>query len=122
MCNMKEVPCSDKHTENYQPTLQRSALQSLLASFSSLFWFSGLRFTVVVQRQFQQHQAAVFSNKKKTKQNTVHYLPSSKQQTDRCVSLLSLSHKLYKSNGSVALPPSGQTNSIYTGLKSKSSK
>ncbi len=42
LCNVKGVPGSDEPTENYHPTLQfPSALRSILASFSSLFWFSG---------------------------------------------------------------------------------
>lgn len=36
----KGVPLSDESTENYHPTLQfPSALQSIVASFSSFFWF-----------------------------------------------------------------------------------
>lgn len=39
--NVNGVMSSDKPTENHHPTLQfPSALQSFLASFSSLFWLS----------------------------------------------------------------------------------
>ncbi len=41
MRNVKGVTCSDKPTKNHPPTLQLpSALQSFLASFSSLFGFT----------------------------------------------------------------------------------
>lgn len=62
--NVKRVIRSDESTENYHTT---SALQSILASFSRLFWF--YNFTVLVhfhcsqQPCFQKQQAAVFSEK-----------------------------------------------------------
>lgn len=55
-CNVKGITHTEKPTENYHQTLQfLSALQSVLASFSSLFWC--YRPTAV----FQQHRAAVYS-------------------------------------------------------------
>ncbi len=49
MANVEGVACRDKTTYDYRLTLQfSSALSSVLASFSSLFWFSG-DFTVLVQ-------------------------------------------------------------------------
>ncbi len=57
----------DEPTENYHPTLQfSSALWSVLASFNSLFWFSGSQLTVLVQSHhshqanLHMQQAAVF--------------------------------------------------------------
>ncbi len=42
--DVKGVACSDKITEYYHLTLQfPSVLQSVLASFSSLFWFNSLQ-------------------------------------------------------------------------------
>lgn len=40
MCNVKGVTCSDQPKEDFFPTLQLpSTIWSILASFSSLFWF-----------------------------------------------------------------------------------
>lgn len=47
-CNVKGLARNDESTENSHLTLQfPSALQNIVVSFSSLFWFSGLQLSCV---------------------------------------------------------------------------
>ncbi len=78
--NVKGVTYSEEPTENYHPTLRiSSALLSLLASFSSLFWFCDCNVTVLIQ-----YCSIVFSNssqlfsvkKKKLYKPTARFCPA----------------------------------------------
>lgn len=81
VCDLKIVTESHKPTQNYQSTLQFSALRSLFSFFQLivlvfrstflLFWFTAFISLVSSKSRFQQ---------KKADKPTVHYPSNTKQQ------------------------------------------
>ncbi len=88
-CNEKGVSHCDEPTENYHQTLQSpSALQSFMASFSSLFQFSGTTRLYCLGGLSQLSLVLFFRHireikKKNSYKPSVHYLPSIKWHTGK---------------------------------------
>ncbi len=78
---VKGIAHSGKPTQNYHLTPQfPSALQSLLASFSSLFWFSSCNFTVLVYSH-RPHQCCFKLHQQKN--NNINCTSAQHQTADK---------------------------------------
>lgn len=85
MCNLKGVACSDQLTENYHLTLQLPlSLQSVSASFSTLFWFSNLQLFCICSFTLYLYSVS---------QSVSQSFPAEKKSSERCSQDCPLAHK-----------------------------
>lgn len=115
MCNVKWVAHGDLATDNYDPTLHcPSAVQSILASFSLLFWFSGPHLyccgspvTALINAVSDGRQ--LFSSKN-SEALTVHFLPTIKLVRKLKLKLVNIVEQLAAKKQKISLRISREQN------------